>query len=131
MSDGTVRAKCWERVPRNTRRTHERHCRGCDRVIPPPSPYAPIACGVCKRRFTPRTSNQRTCGHACRKMFAPDRGGIGLAKDVTEMRHIIKARRRVNDAAIVAAWSLEQRRKRAWNSWVDCLGLPEAMKEAA
>lgn len=131
MTDGTVAAKCGARVPRNTRRTHERHCDACDMVPRPPSPYASLACGVCKRVFKPRSSNQRTCGHACRKMFAPDRGGVGLAKDTSEMRHLNRARRWMRTREIVLGWALEQRRKRAWNSWVDCLGLPEAMKEAA
>ena len=83
----------------------------------------------CTRRFHQNTLLHRFCSKSCR--LTADAAEVNAQAEARSMAPITRARRRLLTCITVSAWSLEQRRPANWNSWVECLGLPEAMKEAA
>jgi len=138
LSRTTVCGPCGGTFARSMIRAHKRACPKMRTAAPPapkrgrpPKPDV-RACEYarCKvKRFTPTAPNQRYHSEACKRLAADP-----LSYEERERRHMAPrdaaeaelARRDVETAA-----ELIFRRPAAWNSWVDCLRLPEAMKEAA
>lgn len=82
----------------------------------------------CLKTFNQNTLLHRFCSKACRLLA--DAAEVTVEADARAMAPVLRARRRQRTREIVSGWALERRRARAWNSWVECLGLPEAYKEA-
>lgn len=84
-------------------------------------------CDFCADEFTPRLRRQRFCSSLCREKCW--HWGRVRPDGPTPLEPEERAARNMRTALVVSAWSLVQRQQRAWNAWVDCLGLPEEMKE--
>jgi hypothetical protein len=123
---------CGVEVSKYSKNAHRKSCALLPGYVAPLSVYASgmrtCALSTCNALFLPKAPTQRYHATKCK---ADDRKPLSEeAREAALLAPIATAEKALAQRCAEAGSAQLARATRAWNAWIECLGLPEDMKEA-